>query len=191
MLDAAARPGIGCSHWLHRPSPSMAFSPDGKTVVSGSYDGTVRLWDVATTARQAPLDGHDGKVYSVAFSPDGRVVASGADDGTVRLWDVATHHQIGAAITGHNGEIDSLAFSREGKTLVTGADDGTARLWDVATHDPIGTLTSHDGEIDSVAFSPDGTSSPPAPTTARCGFGTWRPAADREFPTATPGRSIR
>jgi WD40 repeat protein len=158
MLDAAARPGIAALTGDTDRVHAMAFSPDGKTVVSGSYDGTVRLWDVATHRETgAPIDGHDGKVYSVAFSPDGRVVASGADDGTVRLWDVATHHQIGAAITGHNGEIYSLAFSREGKTLVTGADDGTARLWDVATHDPIGTLTSHDGEINSVAFSPDGT----------------------------------
>ena len=74
----------------------MAFSPDGKTLASGSNDGTVRLWDVATGRPIGePLTGHTGLVYSVAFSPDGKTLASGSGDGTVRLWDVATGRPIG------------------------------------------------------------------------------------------------
>ena len=158
MLAAAARPGIaaltGDTDRIH----SMAFSPDGNTLVSGSYDGTVRLWDVAAHRQiGGPLAGHDGQIYSVAFSPDGRVVASGADDGTVRLWDVATHRQIGGPLAGHDGEIYSVAFSPDGKVVASGADDGMVRLWDVATHRQIGAPPpGHDGEINSVAFSPDG-----------------------------------
>ena len=68
----------------------MAFSPDGKTLASGSPDGTVRLWDLATSRPiGAPLTGHTGLVTSVAFSPDGKTLATGSADDTVRLWDVA------------------------------------------------------------------------------------------------------
>ena len=68
---------------------SVAFSPDGKTLASGSQDQTVRLWDVATGEEQATLKGHTNAVSSVAFSPDGKTLASAGKDGTVRLWDVA------------------------------------------------------------------------------------------------------
>ena len=158
MLAAAARPGIAALTGHTDRIHSMAFSPDGNTLVTGSYDGTVRLWDVAAHRQiGAPLAGHDGKIYSVAFSPDGKAVASGADDGMVRLWDVATHRQIGAPLAGHDDEINSVAFSPNGKTLATGGADGTIRLWDVATHRQIGApLAGHDDKINSVAFSPNG-----------------------------------
>src|SRR5262249_45835640 len=67
---------------------SVAFSPDGKTVVSGSIDRTVRLWDVATGQSLRTLQGHTDAVESVAFSPDGKTVVSGSRDGTLRLWAV-------------------------------------------------------------------------------------------------------
>jgi WD40 repeat protein len=158
MLAAAASPGIAAFIGHTDRVHSVAFSPDGSILVTGSYDGTVRLWDVATHRQiGAPLAGHDGQVYSVAFSRDGKTVASGADNGLVRLWDVATHRQIGAPLAGHDREVDSVAFSPDRTTLATGADDGIVRLWDVATHRQIGApLTGHDGEVYSVAFSPDG-----------------------------------
>src|SRR5947209_5060841 len=67
---------------------SVAYSPDGKTLASGSYDQTVRLWDVATGKEQATLQGHTDRVWSVRYSPDRKTLASGSGDGTIKLWDV-------------------------------------------------------------------------------------------------------
>ena len=79
---------------------SVAFSPDGKTLASGSEDKTIKLWDVATGKEQATLKGHTDAVSSVAFSPDGKTLASGSEDKTIKLWDVATGKEQ-ATLKGH------------------------------------------------------------------------------------------
>ena len=75
-------------------SDSIAYSPDGRTVATGSYDGTVRLWDVSSRAAVAELKGHTGPVARVAFSPDGRTLASAGQDRTMRIWDTASHRLV-------------------------------------------------------------------------------------------------
>ena len=134
---------------------SVTFSPDGSTLASGSYDDTVKLWDVSTKQNIATLTGHTYRVTSVTFSPDGSTLASGSYDGTVKLWDVATRQNI-ATLEGHRDWVYSVTFSPDGSTLASGARDKTIRLWDVATRQNIATLEGHTSEVWSVSFSPDG-----------------------------------
>ena len=97
---------------------SVAFSHDGKRVVSGSDDGTVRLWDAETgEAIGEPFQSHDGPVSSVAFSHDSKRVVSGSSDGTVRVWDAETGEAIGEPFQGHDGFVYSVAFSHDGKQI--------------------------------------------------------------------------
>ena len=137
---------------------SVAFSPDGQRIVSGSEDNTVRVWDAQTGAPISnPLSGHTDWVGSVAFSPDGQRIVSGSGDQTVRLWDAKTGVPIGNPLSGHTGWVGSVAFSPDGQHIVSGSADNTVRVWDAKTGAPIGNpLRGHRDQVWSVAFSPDG-----------------------------------
>ena len=134
---------------------SVAFSPDGRQIVSGSSDNTLKVWDVATGQETLTLKGHTAPVWSVAFSPDGRRIVSGSSDNTLKVWDVATGQET-LTLKGHTGSVMSVVFSPDGRRIVSGSEDKTLKVWDAATGQETLTLKGHTGSVMSVAFSPDG-----------------------------------
>ena len=162
----------------------IAFSADGKTLISGGSDGTVRLWNMktergkATGNLKATLKGHTASVFCVGLSPDGNIIASGSEDKTVRLWDLR-HRKLIATLEGHTNSILSVAFNPNGSTLATGSRDGSIHLWDSTTGkhkaslkgnrlftEPASLPRQKDepayikgysrGPVNSILFSPDG-----------------------------------
>ncbi|EED17202.1 wd40 protein, putative [Talaromyces stipitatus ATCC 10500] len=134
---------------------SVAFSPDGQLLASGSWDKTIKLWDPAIGSLKHTLVGHLSTVQSVTFSPDSQLLASGFNDKTIKLWDPATGALI-YTLVGHSASVQSITFSADGQVLASGSEDQTIKLWDPATGTLKYTLVGHSHSVQSVAFSPDG-----------------------------------
>jgi WD40 repeat protein/predicted Ser/Thr protein kinase len=132
------------------------FSPDGARLVSGSYDGTIKLWDAATGEELRALKGHENGVASVSSSPNGTRLVSGSYDNTIRLWDADTGEEL-RMFKRHESSVNSVSFSPDGTRLVSGSDDNTIRLWDADTGEELRMFRGHESSVNSVSFSPDGT----------------------------------
>ena len=141
---------------------SVAFSPDGTRLASGSFDKSIRIWDMTKTTPTSihTLTEHNDWVNSVAFSPDGTRIASGSDDDSIKIWDMEQTTPTSIhTLTEHGNYVNSVAFSPDGTRLASGSEDNTIRIWDMTKTTPtsIHTLTEHNDWVRSVAFSPDGT----------------------------------
>jgi WD40 repeat protein len=153
-LPAAAIVRMGSVRFRHGAWVSaVAFAPNGKSIASGSWDATVRIWDPATgQERCPPLDNGD-VVQALSYSPDGRSLAAAAGNDII-LWDVGSG-KLRQRLQGHTGAISGIAFSPDGKTIASASRDGSVRRWDVTT----GRVRRQDEpelRAESVAFSPDG-----------------------------------
>ncbi|KAF9056907.1 WD40-repeat-containing domain protein, partial [Rhodocollybia butyracea] len=139
---------------------SVAFSPNGNRIVSGSADKTVRVWDARTgDLIVGPFNGHTNNVRCVAFSCDGKNIVSGSFDKTVRVWDAQTGKIIGAPLTGHQGPVYLVCFSPNGKQIASASLDKTVHIWNWDGHsEGTGTVSlviKHAASVQTVAFSPD------------------------------------
>jgi WD40 repeat protein len=137
------------------PVLSVAYDPNGGRFLSGSSDGTVRLWDIARGKDIRWFKGHRSFVNSVAFSPDGQRALSGGTDHSVRLWEVSSGKEIWCH-RGHADDVSSVGFSPDGRRALSGSWDTSILLWDVASGKIIHQFDGHTAKVWSVAFSPDG-----------------------------------
>ncbi len=134
---------------------SVAFSPDGKKLATGSFDKSAKIWDLKSGKNISTLQGHSSYVRSVAFSPDGKKLATGSNDNSAKIWNIESGKEI-MTLLGHSASVRSVAFSPDGKKLATSSDDFTAKIWDLESKKSILTLEGHSSPVLSVAFSPDG-----------------------------------
>ncbi len=142
---------VGHSHAV----TSIAFSPDGVTLASGSEDKTIEMWKLDAGKRWYTLTGHSDWVTCVAFSPDGATLASGGRDKTIQIWDL-NKGKWWYALRGHEDRVYAVAFSPDGQVLASGSRDKTLQLWNLNKGRPMSALNGHAGGVEAVAFSPDG-----------------------------------
>jgi WD40 repeat protein len=145
----------------------LAFTPDGRQLISSSGDKVIRIWDwqkgkTVRTIRGRVGPGGDGTIYAMALSPNGRWLAAagsmkvpGQTGSVIRLYDFATSNLAGL-LQGHTESVFALAFSPDGSRLISGGFDRRAIIWDVERRTPIHRLEGHRDQIYAVAFTPDG-----------------------------------
>lgn len=136
---------------------AVAWSPDGKTIAAGGFEGVSVLWDATTGALRARLEGHSSYVGALAFSPDGRSLLTGSHDGSIRLWNPEDGREKNLLVPPGPAGALSLAFSRDGRRVVSGFGNGELRLWNAERLEVERTIpVPAGGNIVATGFSRDG-----------------------------------
>lgn len=136
---------------------ALAFAADSRTLVSGSNDGTARVWNVAAPDSSPDTLSQPGGVLKVVFNPADGVLATAGPDGTVLLWDLAAPDSPRTSLSGHVSSINAMAFAGDGTMLVTGSDDGTARIWSLGAPVSEPRVLDHEGApVTTLAIASDG-----------------------------------
>jgi WD40 repeat protein len=140
---------------------AVTFSSSGEHLISGSRDGTIRIWSVSQRQCMHTITAHEERVTSLALSPDDRLLATGGSDHLVRLWDFKTRRLL-TTFAGHRRVVWSVTFSPDATILASGGGDRTVRLWSIPLRREVTTLklypplTGDEDDLLHVSFSPDG-----------------------------------
>jgi WD40 repeat protein len=132
VWDVATGRELRCLRTDDDPVVSVAWSPAGDRIASGSRDRTVRIWEAQTGTQLRCLRGHEGGVYSLAWSAMGERIVSGSFDGSVRVWDADAGKQL-RCMSGHESGVMNVAWSATGDRIVSRSDDGVVRVWESAS----------------------------------------------------------
>jgi WD40 repeat protein len=144
--------------WTMQVSPhgttSVAYSPDGKYLITGDWDANGIIWDANTGKKLFTLPDQSW-VTAVSYGPDGKLVATGDFNGIVTLWNASTGKKL-VTLKGHNGLVNAVSFSPDGKLIATASKDGTARVWDATTGENLLTVPVDTQGVGGVSFTSDG-----------------------------------
>ena len=141
----------GHTDWLNYAE----FSSDGKYIVTASYDGSARIWNVATGNLLHTLKGHTDWVNTAEFSSDGKYIVTASYDGSARIWITATGKLL-HSLVGHIGRVNTAEFNNDGKSVITASADGSARIWDAITGNLLHILEGHSDCVNTAKFSMNG-----------------------------------
>jgi WD40 repeat protein len=134
---------------------AVAISPDGRLALSGSWDNTLKVWDLASGKALRTLSGHSNYVTAVAISPDGRLALSGSWDKTLKVWDLESGKEL-RTLSGHANDVTAVAISPDGRLALSGSWSHTLKVWDLDSGKALRTLSGHARSVHAVAISPDG-----------------------------------
>jgi WD40 repeat protein len=134
---------------------SLVLSSNGQTLISGSADQTIKIWNFNTGKEIRTLTGHSSYVNRLALTPDGLLLASASADQTIKIWEIATGQEL-RTLTGHNSSIDALVITPDGRYLISASADQTIKIWEIATGQELRTLTGHNSSINALVVTPDG-----------------------------------
>jgi WD40 repeat protein len=134
---------------------ALAISSDGQTLVSGSADKTIKIWNISTGQEVHTLKGHSNYVNALVISSDGQTLVSGSADKTIKVWNISTGKEI-RTLKGHSNYVNALVISPDGQTLASGSADQTIKIWNISTGKENRTIKGNFSYVNALAISPDG-----------------------------------